>query len=41
MSSLAVQLNTTKKARDPFAKRVRVWAAYLSSVIFIINLGAK
>jgi len=37
----AVLLNTAKNTRDPFAIRVRVRAACLSSVIAIVSLEAK
>jgi len=37
VSIRAVLLNTAKNTRDPFAIRIRVRAAYLSSVIVIMN----
>jgi len=40
-SNFPVLLNTAKNTRDLFAIRVRVRAAYLSSVIVIMSLGCK
>jgi len=39
--AISVLLNTAKNTRDPIAIRVRVRAAYLSSVIVIMSLEAK
>jgi len=37
----SVLLNTARNIRDPFAIRVTVRAAYLSTVIVIMSLKAK